>query len=102
MRRLFTALLLTVFVFISIGVGHVSAEEPPYESPWLETDVNLYKLIKDGYEIVGTSAIVVRGSIFEIIYLKKKNNLYICNTLWFDDDSTGHGCNILIEPKKTQ
>lgn len=100
MRRLSTALLLSVFVLISVGVGHVSAQKMPYETPWIETDLNSFELINNGYEIVGTSFALVGYKVMEVLYLKKKNKLYRCHSLEDEEKSGGHGCLILTEPKK--
>lgn len=100
MRKSFFALIVVGFVLLSMGISSVYAGEEKYKSPWVETDLNLNKLIKEGYKIVGTSVFSGFNSFIECIYLQKKDKLYKCFTKEMKGGSE-HGCNFLAEPKKS-
>ncbi len=72
-------------------------------SPWIgQSDVNLYKLINDGYEIVNADVDVVLTKIVERVYLKKGKSVYRCLTIEEQNIPSDHSCEMLVNPAKSQ
>jgi len=105
MRSSFFILVLAAFLFTLMSISYVYAGDSSYKSPWVETDMNLAKLIKKGYRIVGTT--VDFGGArdpkvnMEVIYLQKKEKLYRCTSRYINK-GIKHECKSLVEPKKTK
>lgn len=96
MKRTFFILFMAVAISLSTSLCYVYAEYPPYKDPWVKTDSHLYKLIKDGYQVVGTNYSVAGTLMLEVIYVKKKENLYRCISV---KSQNQHGCELLTKPK---
>ena len=74
-----------------------------WRSPWIgQPDVNLYRLIADGYEIVSAETDVVINRIVERVYLKKGQSVYRCITIEEQNTPSDHSCEMLANPARSQ
>jgi len=106
MNKKFLGFQIVITTFI-IGLSFstvLAGEEPPWGTPWKDTNKNIYTLIQEGFRITGTSFSAIpglgtMGGFLEITYLQKEKELYRCLTIQAPKEES-HGCEILISPKK--
>lgn len=93
---------LIIVLIVASAHWSIAEDSSPYQSPWIgQADINLYKLIQQGYQIIDIHVkMPLGGSFVEIIYLRKGDRIYRCVTLQVIGEKAEHGCELLTDPTK--
>ena len=64
MKTIPTAIIIVLTLLLAVTT-QLNAEQQMHGSPWVDTETNLYKLIIDGYKVVGNSLSTGMGGLME-------------------------------------